>query len=141
MATNAYKGREGQLLIGATSSATGVKFGAIQNFEFNVTRPEISFTHFDSSGWAQTFPGTARWTGSAQCIWLSTAATVNEQDTIRSALTGETRKFFTVSNSTGAGSQTFKSWGYISGWTLGSPEDAPQILNVTFVGDGKYTES
>lgn len=141
MATNVFKGREALLKVGATTAATPVAFGAVRNYSVEVTRPDIEVTNFDSSGWAIRLDGMASWGMNAEAVFLSTGASVNEQDTIRTALSGGTRYFFSLANSTAAGKQDFKGWGYVTGWTWSGAIDGPQLFNLSVAGDGKLTES
>ena len=141
MATNVFKGREGKIQVAGTSVTTGTNFGAVRNFTVNVTRGEISVANFDSSGWDIRLDGIASWSFSAETVFLSTAATVNEQDTLRAAALAGTRKYFVFGNSTGTDSQTFKGWGYITGWDWSGAVDGPQLINFSITGDGKIVES
>jgi len=141
MATNSFSGREAQVKVAATSSGTATKFGGLQDFTVTVERPDIATSHQESSGWVIRFPGDASWSLTAGCLFLSTGATVNEQDTLRSALTGETRKWFQIDNSTASGSQTWKGYGYVTGFAFNGDRTSPQLHNFTIQGDGKLTES
>lgn len=141
MATNVFKGRQAQLKLAATTAASQVAFGAVRNYSVEVTRPDIDVTNFDSSGWAIRLDGMATWGMTAEAVFLSTGATVNEQDTFRTALSGGTRYYFTLANSTGTGSQTLSGWGYVTGWTWSGAVDGPQLFNLSVQGDGKLTEA
>jgi hypothetical protein len=141
MATGIYSGREAQLKVAATSSGTATKFGALRDFTVTVDRSDIATSHQESSGWTIRLPGIATWGVTAGCVYLSTAATVNEQDTLRTALTGETRKWFDISNSTAAGSQTWKGYGYVTQFVFNGDPESPQLHTFAIAGDGKLTES
>ena len=142
MATKVYGGREAQLTVAATSSSTSpIKFGALQDWTLTVDRSDIPVAHQESSGWTMRLAGLASWNLTAACVYLSTSATINEQDTLRSALTGETRKWYAFANSTGTGSQSQKGWGYVTNWSIAGGLESPQIHNFTIMGDGKLTES
>lgn len=143
MATNVFKGRQAFLGVYGTSSGStaAVRFGAIRNYALEVTRGEIGVGNFDSSGWNIRLDGIASWGLTAETVFLSTAASVNEQDTLRGALTGGTRKYFRLKNSTGTDSQQFYGWGYITGFTWNGAVDGPQLHNFTITGDGKLTEA
>ena len=141
MATNVYSGREAQLTVAATSSSTTpIKFGALQDWTLTVDRSDITVAHQESSGWNMRLPGIATWSLTANTVYLSTAATINEQDTLRTSLTGETRKYYMLKNSTAAGSQTFSGWGYVTGYGISGGLESPQLHNFTIMGDGKITE-
>ena len=142
MATKEFSGREGVLSLAATSSGTAVKFGGLQDWTVTIERSDIATSHQQSSGWTIRFPGIASWGLTATCCFLSTAASVNEQDTLRSALTGESRKYFTIQNSTSTtGSQTWKGYGYVTNASFNGSQSSPQLHDFTIVGDGKLTES
>ena len=144
MATNVFGGREAKLTVSATSSVAstaGVKFGALQDWNLTVDRSDIMVVHQESSAWNMRLPGIATWSMTANTVYLSTAATINEQDTLRASLTGATRKYYMLKNSTAAGSQTFSGWGYVTGYGISGGLESPQLHNFTIMGDGKITEA
>ena len=141
MATNIYSGREAQLKVSATSSGTATKFGALRDWTVTVDRSDIVTSHQESSGWAIRLAGSASWGLTAGCVYLSTAATVNEQDTLRTALTGGTKKWFDIANSTAAGSQSYKGYGFVTQFVFNGDPESPQLHTFAVAGDGKLTES
>lgn len=142
MATNVYSGREALIGLAATSSGTITRFGALENWEITAEAATIPVAHRDTSGYVQRLPGTVAKSLRCSCFWLSTAASVNEQDTLRSALDGRTRKWFSITNSTAAGGQTFTGYGYVAGWTGGAAgENAAQLHGFSVDFDGKVTEA
>jgi predicted secreted protein len=135
-----FNGRSANITLSATTVA-GSAFGAVKSWQLTVSRSMVDVTSFDSSGWTERYPGMGTWEFTCQTLALATGAT-QEQDTLRSALSSETRKYLFVKNSTAAsGSQTYRGWGYVSGWDLSGDESSPQIHNFTFTGDGKLNES
>lgn len=140
MATNVFSGRQGSLRVGASSSAT-TRFGAVQNWEVTVSRSEVPVVHTDTNGWQEQLAGIANWSLTCGTVFLSTAATTNEQDTLRGALSSGTRRYFQLYDSTGAGGAVRQGWGFVTGYTWGAASlDAPQLQNFTVAGDGAVTE-
>lgn len=139
-ASKVFAGKDGVLGVGASSSVAYTKFGALRNFEVNVTRDTADATNFDSSGWRETMPTIASWTLTAEALTLSTAAT-SQQDELRGYLGSETRSWFTVLNSTVAGSWAWKGWGYVTNWSVGGGLEDVQVTNFEVTGDGKLNEA
>ena len=135
-----FNGRSASVTLSGSTTA-GSAFGAVKSFQLTVRRAMIDVTSFDSSGWTERYPSLASWEFTAQTLALATGAT-QEQDTLRSALSSETRKYLFVKNSTAtSGPYTWNGWGYVSGWDLSADESSPQIHNFIFTGDGKLNES
>ena len=141
MPTKVFSGRSALIAVSASSTAP-LAFGALQGYTLTVNRSNIEVVHQDSSGWVENFPGGASWTLTADAVLLSTAAT-QEQDTLRGALSSETRKFFTITNSTVTTDYGWKQtgYGYVTGWTWSGDQSSPQVHNFSVVGDGKLTEA
>ena len=140
MAANVFNGRQAYLLVGATSSATGVKFGGVRDFRLTVNRGEVAFTNFDSSGWEITLPGIAKASLTAETVFLSTGL-ASEQDTLRAAALAGTRKYYKLQNSSGSDTYLFSGWGYVTGFDWGGAVDGPQLQNFSVGFDGKITEA
>lgn len=142
MASNVFKGRQAFLGVYATSSGStaAAEIGAVRNYSVELTRGEIDVGNFDSSGWTIRLDGIASWGMNCETVFLSTAAT-HEQDTLRAAALAGTRKYWRLKNSTGTDSQQFHGWGYVSGFTWNGAVDGPQLHNFSIVGDGKLTEA
>jgi len=141
MPTKVFSGRSALIAV-STSSTAPVAFGALQGYTLTVDRAAIEVVHQDTSGWTENFPGAGSWSLTADTMIFSTAAT-QEQDTLRTALTGETRKYFTVSNSTVAGDNGWKQggFGYVTGFSWTGDQSSPQVQNFTIAGDGALAES
>jgi len=139
--TYTFNGRTGKLKIGSSTASARAFFGAVKSWQITVSRSMIDVTSFDSSGWTERYPGFASWELTCQTLALATGAT-QEQDTLRDALSSETRKYFSVANSTvTSGPYLYRGWGYVSGWDLSGDESSPQIHNFTVTGDGKLQEA
>jgi hypothetical protein len=137
-----FGGRAAKLSITATSSAATAFIGALKNWELTATLGEIEATNFDSSGHYEMIDGIDAWEIRADALVLSTAGTnYAQQASLRSALSGHTRKYFQVQNSTAAGSQTYKGFGYVTSWKQGGNVTDVQLHNFVIKGDGKYTEA
>lgn len=141
MATNVFSGRSARLQTAATSSGTLVNFGALESFELTADRPSISVIHQDTSGWTQKLAGVANWRLTANTVYLSTAASVNEQDTLRSMLSSGARRWMSITASTASGGQFFRGYGFVDNWTMGGSQTSPVLHNFVIEGDGKITES
>lgn len=141
MANYAFKGREGKLLISATSSSTGTSFGGLRNWRITVTASVIDASYQENMPWQSTLPGVQSWNLTAETAYLSTAATTNEQDTLRAALIAGTRKYYTVTTSTATGGQSFKGWGYVTNFDIGGNNNDVQLHNFTITGDGALAEA
>ena len=141
MATNVFNGREAVLQVSTTSTGTGGNsFGAVRSFTLTINRPEIDVGHFDSSGYIETLPGMAKGTLTAETLFLSTAAT-SQQDELRGYLSSGTRRYFFVKNTTGTNSQTFKGWGFVTNFEWSGDLESPQLSNFQIAFDGKVTEA
>lgn len=136
-----FSGREMVCSVAATSSGTLTIFGALENAELTVDRPSIDVVHQNTSGWTERLPGIATWQLTSQHAYLSTAASVNEQDTLRNAVTAGTRLWFNFSPSTGTGGQNHRGHGYTTSYRIGGTQTAPVLHNFTIMGDGAITES
>ena len=139
MPTDVFAGRSAQIQVSATTSGHA-DFGRARNFTLAVNRDLIDATSFDSSGWREVITGTANWTLNVETVFLSTASS-GKQDDLRVALSSAARQHFKIMNSTAGGSQTWQSWGYVTGWDLGGALSDIQVHNFTVAGDGKLAES
>lgn len=141
-ATKVFSGRSAKLSITATSSAAAAYVGALKNWELTATMAEIDATNFDSSGHYEMLDGIDSWEITADALVLSTAGTnYAQQASLRSGLSGHTRKYFQLLNSTGTGSQTYKGFGYVTSWKQSGAVTDVQLSNFKIKGDGKYTEA
>ena len=143
MASNVFGGRKGYISIATASSVAVAKFGAIRDWELNVTATNIAVTHQDSSAWTERLTGTRDWTFRAAMVWLSTAAT-HKQSQLRTMMSSGKRNWFTFRNSTGTGttgSQAFKGWGFLKNWRWNGDIENAQLFDVEVEGDGKITEA
>lgn len=144
MASNVFNGRLGQLTVAGTSTGTGVRFGGVRDWNFSADSQPVDVVHQDTSGWTERIDSNSKsWSLTCGAVFLSTSASVNEQDTLRAAMKAGTRKYWTLKNSTASGSQTFAGYGYVTGWTWAGdiPGNTPQLHGFTIAGDGAYAES
>lgn len=137
-----FAGRAGRLSISAASSQAVTKVGALRNWEFSAEMAELDATNFDSSGNYEMLDGTRKWEARAEALVLSTADTnYGQQATLRGALSGHSRKWFQIDNSTAAGTQRYTGFGYVTSWKQAGTKDDIQLHNFVIRGDGKYTEA
>lgn len=141
MASNVFAGRGAQILVASASSAASAKLGAVRNYTFQSDNAEMDATSFDSSGFFQMLDGIKKTSFKCETLVLSTAATLYpQQNSLRAAAIGGTRKFFFYKNSTGVGSQTFQGFGYVTQWTQKGTQTDVQLGDFAVVFDGKYSE-
>lgn len=141
-ASKVFAGRSAKLSVTATSSAAASYVGALKNWQFKADLNEIDATNFDSSSHYEMLDGIDSWEIRADALVLTTAGTnYAQQSALRTGLSGHTRKYFQVQNSTATGSQTYKGFGYITSWQQGGSVTDVQLHNFVIKGDGKYTEA
>ena len=142
MADNYFAGRHGDLLHAATSSAALVSFGALQDFQLNVSAEPIEVTNNDSGGYRENVDGIKEWDFTADALMVSTNATA-EHENIRSYLSTATRRWFAMANdAVGSTGYHWQGYAYVSGWGLSMGETrGVQLNNFSLVGDGVLVES
>ena len=142
MPQNYFGGRQGELSLGATSSAALISFGKLTNFRCFATRNQIPVTNFDSSGWEENIPGIGSWGLTAESLMMSTAASV-EHDTLRANLSAETRSWYKIANTSTTATEGYhwQGYGHLEDWDLSGGVDDPQVQNFSIKGDGPYVES
>lgn len=146
MASNVYTGRSGSLYVTVSSSGGYARLGGLRDWAFAVEPNHIEVVHKDTSGWTETIAGDGKsWGMSCGTVFLSTAASINAQNTIRAAVKSGTRSYWRLYPSTAASTngtdQTFYAGaGYPVGWTWGGNVGAPQLHGFTAAGDGAYEE-
>ena len=141
MATNVFSGRSLRLQTAATSSGSLVNLGALEGADLEITRTKISVVHQETSGWEQQLAGIASWTLTARAFYLSTSASVNEQDSLRTSLTAGTRRWFSFTPSTGSGGNVHRGYGFVNMGRISGDQNSAVTHNFTIEGDGPITES
>jgi len=138
MATNLRAGFSASLKVSTTSTAAGSEIGSVRNYTLTNDEAMADATSFDSSGWTERLPVKRDWSLTCEALWLTTGAT-KQQDELRGALTGGTRKYFTIGASTA--DQLFAGWGYVGQFTLSGDVNDVALHNFSIQGDGALTES
>jgi hypothetical protein len=137
---NKFRGRAGRLMVAASSSVAAADVGALRNYQVTLTAGAIDFSDFDSSGWTDTMSGQRAWSMSAEAVFLSTAAT-SQQDELRTAALAGSTKYFVVHTSTAASGAEFSGWGWVSNFNISGDMEGVALTGFEITGSQALTES
>jgi predicted secreted protein len=136
--TNATAGYAGFLYAGASTGSI-TKIAELREWTISAEMSEIDATSHDSSGQREIIAGIRSWSGSAEYLFASTAAT---QTQLHDLLVGGTKtdfEFYPIGTSSGF--PTYSGEGYMTSWELTGPNEDAIAANVSFVGTDTLTQS
>lgn len=138
--TNKFRGRNGRLMVSASSSVAAADLGSVRNYQLTITVGAIDASDFNSSGWTDTFSGQRAWTMSAEAVYLSTGAT-SQQDELRTAVLAGSTKYFVLHTSTAAAGTEFSGWGWVSNFGVSGETEGVCLANFEITGAGAIKET